>query len=345
MSSSVAIVGAGGAGAGTAYALREEDITTTIFEKSGNVSGRAAVREKNGCLYEYGANYLKPDDDRVTEILTEQLDTAGLIDIDAPVWTFDNSGTIREGDDTESHKWTYVSGLAELPRRLIDATDATLYRRRRVETLSRDGDCWRIEDNEGERWGPFDAVVLTPPAPQSADLLGQAAWEHGNCRWLREAIERVPYRTILSVVLHYPFELDLPYYALVNDDSGDHPIGWIAREECKASRVPDGESVLLVQMSPAWSVDHYHDETALLVDAVTESTAALLDDERLLSPDWTDHQRWRYALPDTSPTPDALTTAASHDLYLAGDWVTGEARLHAAIRSGLEAADAIRGDL
>lgn len=340
MSDTVGIVGAGAAGAATAYALRDAPVDVTVFEKSDDVCGRAATRREHGCTYEYGANYLKDDDERVTNVVTEELPTDGLVDVTDPVWTFDVDGEIREGHEDQVHKWTYEEGLSQLAKRLFAATDATLHRRTRVDTLERDDDVWRVYDDADDEWGAYDAVVLTPPAPQTADLLGAAAWEHGDCRTLREAIARVPYRVVLSVLLHYPFEIDVPYYALVNDDD-EHDVGWIAREECKQNHVPDGECLLLVQMAPDWSTEHFHAPTPMIVDAATEKTAALLDDERLIETNWADHQHWRYALPDAAADDDVLAAGIDHDLFFAGDWVAGEARLHAAVGSGLETGDAI----
>lgn len=340
MSPTAAVVGAGAAGAAAAYALRDRPLDVTVFEKSGGICGRAATRRASNCTYEYGANYLETEDERVTEIVTEELSTDGLVDVTEPVWTFDGDGAISEGDSGDEHKWTYESGLTQLAKQLFAATDATVHRHTNVETLERDDETWRVVDAEGDDRGTFDGVILTPPAPQTADLLGQAAWEHADCRDLRKSIAQVPFRTVISVVLHYPFDLDLPYYALVNEDES-HDVGWVAREECKPGHVPDGESLLLVQMSPDWSAEYYHEPVPSIRDAAAEKTAALLDDERIDTPDWTDHQHWRYALPNGGPAVGSLDEATEHDLFFAGDWVAGDARLHAAVRSGLETGKAV----
>ncbi|WP_018259266.1 NAD(P)/FAD-dependent oxidoreductase [Halomicrobium katesii] len=340
MQRSVAVVGAGAAGAAAAYALREHPADVTVFEKSGGVCGRAATRRRDGCVYEYGANYLTADDDRVAELVTAELPSEGLTEIDEPVWTFDADREIREGRDEQTTRWTYEQGITQLAKRLFAAGDATVHRHTRVESLERRGGSWRVTDAEGGTYDSFDAVLLTPPGPQTADLLGQSEWEHADRRRLRKAAASVPYRTIVAGLLHYEFELDRPYYGLVSEDE-DHEIGWIGREECKAGHVPDGEALLLVQMAPDWSVTHYRDDAATLTDAIADATATLLDDDRLAEPDWTDHQHWRYALPDDGVEADALETAAEHDLFLAGDWVAGEARLHAAVRNGLRTGERI----
>ena len=340
MDREVAVVGAGAAGTAAAYALRDAPADVTIFEKSGGLCGRAATRRREGCVYEYGANYLTADDDRVTGLVTEELPNDGLVEIGEPVWTFDDSGRISEGRDEQTRRFTYEQGITQLGKRLIDATDATVRRNTRVETLDRGGEGWHVVDDTGSEYGGFDALLLTPPGPQTADLLGQAEWRHADRRTLREAAAAVPYRTIVAGLLHYDFELEAPYYGLVNVDDG-HEVGWIGREECKDGHVPDGETLLLVQMAPDWSVDHYRDDPGELLDAVAAETATLLDDQRLADPDWTDHQHWRYALPDDGVDDDALASATEHDLFFAGDWVAGEARLHAAVRSGLETGERI----
>ena len=340
MDSKLAVVGAGAAGAAATYALRDQPVDVTVFEKSRGVCGRAATRRNDDCTYEYGANYLKDEDERVTELVTEILSTDGLIDVEEPIYAFERDGEIGEGRDSDSHKWTYESGITQLAKRLFAATDASVHNGVRVRTLDRQATGWHVSDAEGADRGRYDAVLLTPPAPQTADLLGEASWDHDHCRNLRKTVATVPYRTVISGMLHYPFELDVPWYAAVNTDK-DHDIGWLAREECKAGHVPDGESLLLVQMNEPYSVANYDLHPDKLLDEIAQRTARLLDDERLTDPDWTDYQHWRYAQPEDTVDGDALATAADHDLYFAGDWVADEPRLHSAIRNGLETGEAI----
>jgi len=333
----IGIVGAGVAAAAATYVVDGAvgDASITVLEKSSGVCGRAATRRRADCTYDYGANYVRSEDPRVDDLLTGTLDTAGLIEAEGPVYTFDREGTVSEGRDADEHKWSYRAGLTQIAKRLLARTDATVERRTRVETVARDDDAWRLTDASGGEWGPFDALLLNPPAPQTAELLRTADWNTELRTELADAVGAVPYRSIWTAVLHYPFELDRPYYALVNTDR-EHEVGWVSREECKPGHVPDGESLLIVQASPDWSVGHYDDPPGENVADLADMTADLLGDPRLVEPDWTDHQGWRYALPDEGVSPGIVQSAEAHDLYCAGDWVAGEARVHAALRSGLE---------
>jgi renalase len=342
----IGFVGAGAATAAAAFRLDSllEDASITVLEKSGGVTGRAATRRRDDVTYDYGANYVKAEDDRVVTLLTETLDTDGLVDIHEPIYTFDGEGAVSEGRDADEHKWTYERGLTQIGKRLFNPTAATVQRNTRVTGLHRDGDVWYVTDEDNERWGPFDVLVLNPPAPQSADLLADAAWDVPLREELIAALQGVEFRTIWTAILHYPFSINRPFYALVNTDK-NHEVGWIAREECKQGHVPNGESVLIVQASHDWSVAHYDDPPAQNVARLAELTATVIGDDRLQDPDWTDHQGWRYAQPEDSAPTELLAAAESHNLYFVGDWSVGTPRLHGALRSGLDMADKLRDSL
>ncbi|MCL7417302.1 MAG: FAD-dependent oxidoreductase [Halalkalicoccus sp.] len=326
----IGIVGAGVAGIGVAYGLRGTDVEVTLLEKNREVGGRATTRRENGCTYDYGANYVTPD----LDLETFMRETGGeLVEIEEPVWTFDSAETIQPGEDRDRPALTYEGGIAEFARRVLSRADATLETETRVEAITREGERWRAEC-EGRVHG-FDALVMTPPAPQTAALLATADWDAPLRRELVDAIESVPYRTVLSVILQYPFEIDRPYYALVNTDR-DHEIGWLSREECKRGHVPDGESLLVVQMAPEWSLERYGEPEGSIAEAAAGCVADLLDEPRLETPDWTDCGRWRHALPDGGVDTEVLDRVADDALFFAGDWVAGDGRVAAAFENGRE---------
>ncbi|GAA0207604.1 NAD(P)/FAD-dependent oxidoreductase [Halobacterium noricense] len=363
----IGIVGAGLAGAGAAYALRDTDHDVTILEKSRGVGGRAATRRKDGCRYDHGANYVKLPDDRTGDLVRD-LGEDGLVDIAEPVWTFGADGEIAPGDGADEHKYTWEAGITQFAKRLLAETDAEVRKTTRAESIARgkaagrDGgaDTWTVTDTDGAEHGPFDALLLTPPAPQTADLLAATEWsgEEGEdaLAALRTAVDGVEFRTVRTLVLHYPFELDVPWYGLVDVDKA-HEIGWLSREECKRGHVPDGESLLIVQMSPEWSTEHYDDPLDEAADAAATRAADLVGDDRLTDPDWVDDQGWRYALPneglvgdtddgstagaDGDGVADAVATAREAGLFPAGDWVAGRGRVAAALWNGIDAGESI----
>lgn len=346
----VAVVGAGAAGAATATVLADA-VDVTVFEKDAAVGGRSCTRERNDCCYEVGANYLTPADDAVADLIDESVPADDLVELDGTIRPFDGDGNVREtdgegADESRSgdRRLTCTDGLARITDHLLAFAGVEARTDTRIDALARGDDDWHLVDGSGEDQGRYDAVVLTPPAPLAADLVGRSEWSHADGLSVREAFASVPYRPIASAVLHYPFELDHGWYALVNDDR-EHPLGWIAREDEKPGQVPDGETLLLAQCSSAFTREHYGEDPAAVVEKVSYLVAGLLDDERLADPDWTDHHCWRYGVPEDGVDPGPLARAADHDLYAAGDWVVGEDRLNGALRSGLRTGNAVREDL
>ncbi|MFD1569400.1 NAD(P)/FAD-dependent oxidoreductase [Halorubrum laminariae] len=345
----IAIAGAGAGAAAAAFVLADAapDADVTVLEKSGGLCGRAATRRRDDLTYDYGANYLKADDERVVDLVTERLDAEGLVEVAEPVYTFDSDGAVSPGRDADERKWSYRQGLTQIAKRLFVRTDATVHRRTPVETVRRVGDDtarWELVDAAGESWGPFDRLLLNPPAPQTAELLRTAEWASPLRDRLVEAASAVEYRTIWTAVARYLFEVDVPYYGLVNADK-EHAVGWISREECKAGHVPDDETLLVVQANDGWSREHYDRDPAANAAALAEHAADIVGDDRLADPAWVDTQGWRYALPESGIDGDAVDAAREAGLHFLGDWVAGEGRLHAAIANGLDVGERVAADL
>ena len=378
MSSSprVAVVGAGPAGLAAAHALAP-DVAVTVFEKSRGVSGRAATRWRDAAgpdgqpfrwRYDHGAQYVSPDAGSRAARLIDAL--GGAVDVKGAVWPFDDGGALRPDRakaDPGPHR-TWPDGVADLGRRLRDATPGLDLRlQTRVARLV-GGAGWTVETEDGEEHAGladadlrFDAVLLTPPAPQTADLLRASSLGGADAPALADALGGADYRSQFTVVWAFHRRLDRPgeFYALVNRqvgaadaaDSGDgggqhggrgggHDVAWLAFESDKPGRAPAGGEIVLAQMSDAWTQAHYDDDREDVVTAAAEAVRGLLGG--LPAPAWTDTQRWRYSLPDGAADAEALEAAAGHGLFFAGDYTAGKGRVHLALEEGIAAAGRIR---
>lgn len=344
----VAIIGAGVAGLGAAWGLRQLPTQITLFEKSRGVGGRVATRSHGAIRYDHGAQYFKPGSPAVDDLIHRALQTEGLVDIGRPVWTFDGAGQITPGDPAlnAEPKWVYRDGISELGKRLAAALPptATVQRQTRVARLDQTLWGWQLWSDGGADLGTFDLVLLTPPAPQSATIIEASAMDPGLRDALSAGLRQATYRAILSAVLGFDSPLPRPgdCYALVNSDR-EHPISWLAFEEDKPGHVPAGQSVLIVQMAPAWSVEHFGGERDEVLAEMASRAGALLG-HPLPAPAWSDLQRWRYALPNTLADERALALGAPTGLFFAGDALAGP-RVHLALESGLAAATAIRSQI
>ena len=346
----LAVIGAGAAGLAAAWALRDAEIAISVFEKSRGVGGRAATRRHEEAgetwTYDHGAQYVKASPGHAAyRLLHEALPTDELVAIVNDVWTFDGRGSVQPGDpghNTEG-KWTYSTGISRLSKLLASAAGVDVQNETTIQRLDHGAQGWMLHTATGAL-GPFDGVLVTAPAPQSADLLQASTLDSDLRALLVDGLRQATYRKIFSLILAYDAPISRPgdWYALVNTD-GAHPVSWLAFEEDKPGHVPHG-SLLIAQMAAGWTRDHYSDSRDELVAAVRPILGDLLG-APLGSPIWAGSQRWRYALPEAAADADALALGADTGLFFAGDFMAGQGRVHLALESGVAAADQIRSSL
>ncbi|PQJ33438.1 hypothetical protein BSZ35_01460 [Salinibacter sp. 10B] len=335
--SRIAIVGAGVAGLTTAYLLRNAPVEVVVFEKSRGFGGRAATRGRHGCRYDHGAPSFSVESKRIRRLITAHLPTEELVDIGGEEWTFDREGTIARPHPSERvPKWTYYQGISRLGKHLAHCSQAGIHRATRIERLDAREEGWALHAQDGTVYSLFEAVVLTPPAPQTAALLEASSLPGARAHRIRQALEGVDYTSQFTYAFGYDRRLPRPgsFHAL-SSRSDTHPIAWVGYEHDKPGHVPDGESLLVVQMSPQWTRPRLEDDPETFAPEVKEIVGDLLVTD-LRYPHWYDVQRWRYARPQSGLDRDVLTAGAKLGLFFAGDYVRGEGTVEQSIESGFD---------
>lgn len=347
----LAIIGAGMAGLAAARALRQThpDIAVTIYEKSRGVGGRAATRRVAGLSFDHGAQYLKAPTSELTHLVTDTFATTSPVDILAPVWVFDGAGNVQEGDPAQNadSKWTWPQGMTTLAKAFGEGLEVVReVRVGHLEPLADGG--FMLVDVDGNRLAVFDAVLLTPPAPQSAAIIAESALDQALKTTLLDELNKATYRACLSLTYAYDHQPDVPWYAIVNTDR-KHPISWLACEHAKPGRVNDGTGLLIAQMADGFSREHYDEGQMGTFDSLDAGPAYLatvhqqiaqLVGADLGAPRWINLQRWRYALPDGRADFETLNSTSS-GLFFAGDFTAGQGRVHLAIEEGWRVAEKI----
>jgi hypothetical protein len=344
----IAIIGAGVAGLAAARELVVQGLTVTLFEKSRGLGGRVTTRRVADCAIDHGAQLMKAPTPRLQALLAQ---IPGATPIVPPVWVFAADGRPQPGDPVQNDepRWTWPGGLSLLGRHLGAGLDVR--RETTIAALRGGRGAYELLADDAV-FGPFDAVLLTPPAPQSVAILRASAIDEATREAMIAALAPARYRVCLSVALAYARRPELPWYAAVNSDRA-HPISWLAAEHAKPGRAPEGVGLLLAQMAPGWSEAHwdllpkgtYGANGAVLPTPVAEVDRLVqtLVGEELGAPLWADAHRWRYALCDVPCAPKALEGSAG--LFAAGDLEAGQGRVHLAIESGWAAAERMLGAL
>jgi predicted NAD/FAD-dependent oxidoreductase len=350
MASSVAIIGAGMAGLAAARALTAAGIPIVIYEKSRALGGRVATRRIGGCLVDHGAQNVKPGESALADVMLRELPTEDLICIEAPVRLYTSDGQIWPPDPQyESEpKYAYRRGLTTLPKLLAQSLPIDLAAIRfesRIHRLEETAEEVVLRGEGGVEIGRAALVIVTAPAPQAADLLGDSAMQ---LRDLRETLDRVrtlrnvEYPSCLSVLLGYAApHPDPPAYALLSEDRSAALL-WLAFEHLKApERAPGGEALLIAQLGPLFSRLCAAEPDELIVGRTLNELRPLFGDlyDRPL---WAQVKRWRYSQPrGTVGFVEVNPPDSPSSILVCGDALQpGNGRIQQAYASGLEAAEA-----
>jgi len=261
------------------------------------------------------------------------------------VWRFDEAGALSRPDPEEPHepKWTYRDGISRLGKLLARYSHADIQTRTRVEKLEHRDQQWVVRSQQGGTFAPFDAVVLTPPAPQTASILADSEGGGARVDRIERAVEEVHYAPQFSFVFAFDRSLSRPgnFYGLRATKEASHPLKWIGFEHDKPGHVKSGHSMVVVQTAPDWTAPRVDREPDTFVPEVKEWTEDVLVAD-LRRPEWYDVQRWRYAYPTAALEGEMVSAGAELGLILAGDYVPGVGRVSRAIETGFAAAQQVR---
>lgn len=349
MGRNIAIIGAGMAGLAAARELTAAGHTITLYEKSRGVGGRVATRRIEGCIVDHGAQNIKPEGSALEAVMLRELPTDELVKIEPPICLYDSKGTIwpPDAERNAEAKYSYRNGMTTLPKLLLQALPpelATIRYDTRITRLEETDSEVILKDESGQEVGRAEIVIVTAPAPQAADLLGDSApqmrstWETLD---RVKALRQVEYHRSITVLLGYapPFP-PLPAYALLAEDRTTDLL-WLAFEQTKgAERAPNGEAVLIAQMSPKFSGFFYDGEDSFLIWRVVDELQTLFGNA-YISPLWSQLKRWKFAQPYGMVHFEEVNfPGMSSSVLVCGDALRPEGgRVHQAYASGLQAAE------
>ncbi|MDY7091546.1 MAG: FAD-dependent oxidoreductase [Acidobacteriota bacterium] len=337
----VAVVGAGLAGLACARTLADHGHRVRVFDKARGVGGRMSTRRAEELRYDHGAQYFTARNARLRRWVDSWCQAGVVARWEGRIAVLEE-GTVELKKST-TERFVGVPGMNALCKHLsqeagtqeLGTQDLELTLQTRVTRLLRDesaengGPAWRLEAEDGSELGSYDAVVVTAPATQAAELLEAAAPR------LAVAARKAETAPCWAVMVTFPQPLELDFDGAFVHGS---PLSWIARNASKPGR-PEGESWVL-HASPEWSREHLElsrEEVApLLLEALRRAVGKLGSPALAGDPAHLTAHRWRYALP-TEPLPEPCLFDPELHLAAAGDWCGGP-RVEGAFLSGCAAA-------
>lgn len=328
----ILIVGAGVAGMAVAEHLAAAGYVPKLLDKAARPGGRCATRrvaaDRDADWFDYGAQYFTVRDDGFRELVDADLQAGRLTRWSPAIASAEQvAGTwllTPSPDDRE--RLIGPRGLNAWVRQRLQAAGLDVATKRHVRRIVAEGKRWRVEYADGTA-DSADVVVCTPPAVQTAALLGARAADIDALAHPDAALAACH-----SVVVRAPA---LAESQAIFFKSGR--LSWVADNTHKAGR--GGERHLWTLHADAdFSEAEVETPTAELAGALISefaaATAQRADDMEIVRT-----HRWRYARPGAgAPDADDLCwTDTAAGLAIAGDWLAG-GRIEGAWLSGREAA-------
>ncbi|HCV49262.1 MAG TPA: hypothetical protein DGQ22_05555, partial [Rhodobiaceae bacterium] len=182
--------------------------------------------------------------------------------------------------------------------------------------------------------GPFDAVLLTAPGPQTADLI-EGLLPIGSD--LLQAARKVTYTPQFSVLVGYDFMRDAP--SIIHNPTSK--IAKIVNQAKKPDR-PE-KSAFVVFCSPEWSLENLDKSKDEVAEIILKDLENILSEHGVAVDDWGKPaylaaHSWRYCrLENPAGLSPETQIDATSTLAVAGDWIMLP-DTHGALSSGINAA-------
>lgn len=264
----VAVVGAGIAGAACARALHAAGVDVTLLDRGRVPGGRLASRRVDGRPVDLGASYLTCRDERFAAVVDDWC-ARGL----AHPWTdaFHVATPAGPGERTSGPlRYGTRGGLRSLVVDLLAPLEVT-----QSTHVSSVGPGPVVDGRA------YDAVVLAMPDPQALPLLVDLPDERA------QLVDRI-WEPVLALAARFPsrsWDLDGCFV------EGSDVLGWIADD---GRRRGDGAPVLVAHSTSAFAARHLADPAAAGPE-LRDALQSLLGTGE--PPEWSFVQRWTYARP------------------------------------------------
>lgn len=311
----IAVIGAGLSGVTLAARLGPH-AAIQLFEKSRGMGGRMATRRGETASFDHGAQYFTIRDAAFHDFIEPAMER-GVVEVwDAPLHLMKENGHLEQRKD-HSPRFVANPGMNELVRFLGEKHRPQL--NTKIEAIEGEVGEWQLRTQEGVHIGPFDWVISTAPAPQTADLLPFNPDDAA-------ALQSVKMLGCFTLMITLQPESHLPFAAAQVEHT---VLSWIAANHSKPERAPTPSLVIHAQND--WSQEHLEAPRDWVEAQMLRALGALVPSlsARFASPPVL--HRWKYASV-AKPLGRPFLLDPDRHLAACGDWCIGN-RVEAAFQS------------
>lgn len=316
------IVGAGLSGLMAANFLQKQGIEVTLADKGRSVGGRLATRRIGPGRADHGAQFFTVRHQDFEQWVYQWLKT-GLTFRWSTGWS--HGSTDMEGQPDGYPRFAIKGGMNALAKHLAQGLQVQVSARLTAVRRAQNG--WLAEDEQGRQF-TSQAIIMTPPVPQSLALLdaGQIALSAEDTT----ALTQIEYAPCIAGMFWVDGPVNLPEPGAIQQTN--QPISWIADNQRKG--ISPEATLITVHAGPDYSRQLWDKPENDVSLALTDGLAPFLEPHTNILE--LQIKRWRYSLPTTQHPKRCLAAANLPPLVFAGD-AFGEPRIEGAALSGLAA--------
>ncbi len=313
------VIGAGISGLMAARTLTSKGLDVLVLDKGRGVGGRMATRWRNSHRFDHGAQSLFFTEERLAVMATEWLRSGVVQPCEYP--------DVADGVKSRVGPVCGVGGINSVPAAL--AVNLNLRTSCRVAQLRWSGSLWLLDTEDG-RTLTTGAVVMTPPMPQSLDIL-----QRGNLSLPGDMISRlakITYEPCLALMALYETSQSMLPSSFVKIDHS--PVALVVDNFAKG--VSPEAGAITFYATREFSERNWDAPDHEIAAQVLEAARACLSKTPVFS---TVH-RWRYSRAVLSHSEKYELAEEPGLLAFCGDGFSGT-DIEGAALSGIGAAEAI----
>ncbi|WP_337878590.1 FAD-dependent oxidoreductase [Rheinheimera sp.] len=318
----IAIIGAGMAGAACASQLIQQGWQVSLFDKGRSVGGRMSSKRTEQGYLDLGAQYFTARDTAFLAQCQHWLRAGSITHWQGRLAQLESGAVVASPD--EEVRFIGVPSMQVPVAALLQGL--ALYTGRQVERLAFDGNRWQLF-SAGASLGCFEQLVLAIPQQQAEPLLRAAGVVDAELSTVFSTPALLPCWAVNVQLSHSPW----PYDGIFGNAGSQ--FSWLARQSSKPGR-SQGEHWLL-HFSTAFSLQHLESDSSEIAGYALTALQQLVDQP--LSADVTHCHRWRYARQNPAYPLYGMWYRPALALGLAGDWLYG-GRVEHAWLSGMQLA-------
>lgn len=327
----IAVIGAGISGTIAAHILKSQGYQVTLFEKNRKVGGRSSTQRFTWAHIDMGTQYITVQDPDFAKQIEIWMRRNKLDQWNFTPYIFENNNLQSSPDDVSRFVGiprmnTICEDLAEDLKILLETT---------ITDLEWEQDHWTLVGNDDMKYGHFDTIISTLPAPLATQLCPADMA-------LKEELAKVKIHPMWTLALQFENPIapsfDPPLAGIFFNDG---PLKWAACNTDKPGRPGfDEGNTWVLHFTPQWTIQHNNETNEAIIEHGVQMLADMLQQE-LPAPRRSVARFWPNAiLPDDAPEPGIFTDPDKR-LIFAGDWCKG-GRFEGAYISGMEAAAAVK---